>query len=226
MVVLPRRQFSGRSGAAPRAPRSTASHRGWPRPTSAKPGSPSLTQPTTPFEETRTPTSVRPASKCGKALRTPSLSGALRGTAQTGAAHDAAYKHDARRHGAVRGRGGCYHEGGLRGIRGASARSGITAGQVVVLDNLAAHTGEGVRELVEGGGCESIYLPPASPDLNPTEAAFSKVKALLQQAGARACGAPVEAMGRTLSAITARDVRGFFERCGYRQAGRSPWKTL
>ena len=71
-----------------------------------------------------------------------------------------------------------------------------------------------------------MYLAPYPPDLNPTEAAVSKVEAMLRRAGARMHGAPVEAMGRALSAITARDVRGFFERCGYRRAGRPPWKTL
>ncbi len=105
-------------------------------------------------------------------------------------------------------------------------QEGLRVGQVVVLDNLAAHKGESVRELVEGRGCELMYLPPYSPDLNPIEEAFSKIEALLRRAGARTRGAPVEAMGRALSAITAGDVRGFFEHCGYRQVGRPPWKAL
>ena len=87
--------------------------------------------------------------------------------------------------------------------------------QVVVMDNLGAHKGERVRELIEGRGCEVLFLPPYSPDLNPIEEAFSKVKALLRQAGARTREALIEAMGRALDAVTTKDTRGFFEHCGY-----------
>jgi len=61
----------------------------------------------------------------------------------------------------------------------------LSTGQVVVMDNLSAHKGGRVRELVEEQGCELLYLPPYSPDLNPIEEAFSKVMALLRRAGAR-----------------------------------------
>ncbi len=61
----------------------------------------------------------------------------------------------------------------------------LSAGQVVVMDNLSAHKGGRVRELVEGRGCELVYLPPYSPDLNPIEEAFSKVKGLMRRAKAR-----------------------------------------
>ena len=57
--------------------------------------------------------------------------------------------------------------------------------QVVVMDNLGTHKGERVQKLIEERGCELLFLPPYSPDLNPIEEAFSKVKALLRQAGAR-----------------------------------------
>jgi hypothetical protein len=60
-----------------------------------------------------------------------------------------------------------------------------------------------------------LYLPPYSPDLNPIEEALSKIKALLRRAEARHRGALVEAIGRALSAVTARDTRGFFEHRGY-----------
>ena len=53
-------------------------------------------------------------------------------------------------------------------------------GQVVVMDNLSAHKGERVKEIIEGRGAELIYLPPYSPDFNPIEQAFSKVKVLLR----------------------------------------------
>ena len=88
------------------------------------------------------------------------------------------------------------------------------------MDNLSAHKGERVRELVESAGCELLYLPPYSPDFSPIEEAFSKVKGLLRKAQARSRKALVEAMGKALDAITARDARGFFEHCGYHAPGQ------
>jgi transposase len=58
----------------------------------------------------------------------------------------------------------------------------LRRGQVVVMDNLSSHKGERVRELIEERGCELLYLPPYSPDLNPIEEAFSKVKRILRKA--------------------------------------------
>jgi transposase len=92
----------------------------------------------------------------------------------------------------------------------------LLAGQIVVMDNLSAHKGSRVRELIEGRGCDLLYLPPYSPDLNPIEEAFSKLKGLLRRAGARSREALIEAMGRALEAVTASDARGFFEHRGYR----------
>jgi transposase len=88
--------------------------------------------------------------------------------------------------------------------------------QVVVMDNLSAHKGERVRELIEGRGCELLYLPPYSPDLNPIEEAFSKIKGLMRKAEARSREALLEALGAAISALSAQDARGFFEYCGYR----------
>ncbi len=96
----------------------------------------------------------------------------------------------------------------------------LRQGQVVVMDNLSAHKGERVRELVEGAGCELLYLPPYSPDFSPIEEAFSKIKGLMRKAEARSREALVEAMGQALDAVTARDARGFFEHCGYRASGQ------
>jgi transposase len=73
-----------------------------------------------------------------------------------------------------------------------------------------------VREIVEGQGCELVYLPPYSPDLNPTEQAFAKVKGLLRRTEARTREALIEAMGRALDAVTPREASGFFAHCGYR----------
>lgn len=97
----------------------------------------------------------------------------------------------------------------------------LRAGQIVVMDNLSAHKGERVRELIEGRGCELLYLPAYSPDLNPIEEAFSKLKASLRRAGARTRESLLEAMGRALDAITAKDARGFFAHRGYRPLDQS-----
>ena len=85
-----------------------------------------------------------------------------------------------------------------------------------------AHKGKlGMGELVEGLGCELLYLLPTPrltclPDFNPIEEAFSKVKGFLQRAGGRTCEKLVEAMGRALNAVATSDAKGFFESCGYR----------
>jgi transposase len=91
----------------------------------------------------------------------------------------------------------------------------LRPGQVVVMDNLSAHKGHKVRELIESRRCELLYLPPYSPDLNPIEEAFSKIKGILRKAQARTREALVGAMGGAISAVTARDAWGFFEHCGY-----------
>ena len=92
----------------------------------------------------------------------------------------------------------------------------LRPGQVVVMDNLGAHRPKRIRELIEGRGCDLIYLPAYSPDLNPIEEALSKIKHLLRKFGTRTKEALIEAMGRALAAVSAQDVRGFFEHCGYR----------
>ena len=93
-------------------------------------------------------------------------------------------------------------------------------GQVVVMDNLSSHKGGRVRELIEERGCKLLYLPPYSPDFNPIEEAFAKLKTLLRKAGARTREALIEAIGRALEAVTAKDARGFFEHRGYRAAAQ------
>jgi len=86
----------------------------------------------------------------------------------------------------------------------------------VVMDNLSAHKGERVKELIEQRGCELLYLPPYSPDFNPIEEAFSKIKGLIRKAEARSRETLLEAIGTAISALSAKDARGFFEHCGYR----------
>ena len=93
----------------------------------------------------------------------------------------------------------------------------LRSGQIVVMDNLSAHKGDKVRKLIEDRGCTLLYLPSYSPDLNPIEEAFSKVKGLLRKIGARTREALVEAIGAALDTVTADDARGFFAHCDYRQ---------
>ena len=99
----------------------------------------------------------------------------------------------------------------------------LRSGQVVVMDNLNAHKGERIKELIEERGCELVYLPPYSPDFNPIEEAFSKIKRLLRKIEARTREALVEAIGAAISAVTANDARGFFEHCGYGIPVQSLW---
>jgi transposase len=95
----------------------------------------------------------------------------------------------------------------------------LEEGRIVVMDNLGAHRPKRVRELIEQRGCELLYLPSYSPELNPIEEAFAKVKHLLRQTAARSKDALVEAIGGALSAVNAQDARGFFEHAGYRPTG-------
>jgi len=99
----------------------------------------------------------------------------------------------------------------------------LRVGQVVVMDNLSAHKGERVRKCIEDRGCELLFLPPYSPDLNPIEEAFSKVKRLLRAMEARTKEALVEAIAKALNAVGAWDARGFFTHCGYGEPEQQPY---
>jgi transposase len=92
----------------------------------------------------------------------------------------------------------------------------LRQGQIVVMDRLGAHRTRRVRRLIEERGAKLWFLPSYSPDLNPIEEAFSKVKALLKKAAARMHEALVEAMAEALRAVTSEDVEGWFAHCGYR----------
>jgi transposase len=95
----------------------------------------------------------------------------------------------------------------------------LSPGQVIVLNNLTAHKGERVRKLVETRGCRLLFLPSYSPDFNPIEEAFSKIKVLVRRAEARTRDALVEAIGSALAAVSEQDVWGFFVHCGYPLSG-------
>jgi transposase len=89
---------------------------------------------------------------------------------------------------------------------------------VVVMDNLAAHKAEAVRAALDRAGLGYRYLPPYSPDLNPIEQAWAKLKARLRVAGARSREALDQALGPALASITAQDARGWFRLAGYSTA--------
>jgi transposase len=91
----------------------------------------------------------------------------------------------------------------------------LQGGEIVVLDNLSSHRLPRVVELIEAAGGEVWYLPPYSPDLNPIESMWSKVKQVLRSIAARTFDGLVDAIGIALDKITARDLIGWFTHCGY-----------
>jgi transposase len=91
----------------------------------------------------------------------------------------------------------------------------LKSGQIVLMDNLSLHKGAWVRDLIEEKGCRLWLLPSYSPDMNPIEEAFSKVKNLIRKAKARTLEALFAVTARALEAISEEDARGFFENCGY-----------
>jgi transposase len=91
----------------------------------------------------------------------------------------------------------------------------LSEGQVVVLDKLGAHRPKRIRELIEDRGAELVFVPSYSPDLNPIEEAFSKIKNILRKLGARTHEALLEAMEEALFEVTAADAAGWFDHCGY-----------
>ncbi len=90
----------------------------------------------------------------------------------------------------------------------------LVAGRVVVLDNLGAHQPARIRGLIEARGCELVYLPSYSPDLNPIEEAFSKIKNLVRKAAQRTREGLNSAIAEALGAVTLHDVAGWFAHCG------------
>ena len=90
----------------------------------------------------------------------------------------------------------------------------LRAGQVVVLDNLGAHHRAGVAEAVRDAGCEVWFLPPYSPDLNPIEECFSKLKTWLRRVQARSVEALVDAIGTGFERVSRADVLGWFRHAG------------
>lgn len=91
----------------------------------------------------------------------------------------------------------------------------LAAGDVVVMDNLQPHKAAGVAAILAKVGAELRYLPPYSPDFNPIECMWSKVKTLVRSAGARSFETLVDAVAAAIAAVTPSDCLGFFQNCGY-----------
>ena len=91
----------------------------------------------------------------------------------------------------------------------------LRAGDLVVLDNLSAHKNETTLALITAAGAQPCFLPAYSPDLNPIEMMWSKVKAFLRAAEARTAPALLAAIAQALASVTASDAQGWFAACGY-----------
>ena len=92
----------------------------------------------------------------------------------------------------------------------------LSKGEIVVLDNLSSHKGVEVEEMIEYAGAELWFLPPYSPDLNPIEKMWSKVKEILRAIEARCTEELYGAVGVALVQVTPKDAIGWFKSCGYR----------
>ncbi len=98
----------------------------------------------------------------------------------------------------------------------------LVPGDVVILDNLSSHKVVGVREAIEARGASLVYLPPYSPDLNPIERAFAKLKALLRKIAARTIAALWDALGDTLDRFTPQECANYLASAGYVPLKRNP----
>ena len=98
----------------------------------------------------------------------------------------------------------------------------LAPGDIVIMDNLASHKIEGVRQAIEAAGADLFYLPPYSPDLNPIEQAFAKLKALLRTAAARTVDTLWSAIGLSLSAFSPDECANYFANAGYVPFNRNP----
>lgn len=110
--------------------------------------------------------------------------------------------------------GGTTKQAFVRFVTEALAPS-LERGDIVVMDNLNAHYAPGVREAVEVVGASVLYLPPYSPELNPIEHTWSKLKALLRRLEARTLRTLAAALGVSAARISRSDLAGWFRNCGY-----------
>jgi transposase len=96
----------------------------------------------------------------------------------------------------------------------------LGTGDIVIMDNLGSHKVEGVREAIEAQGAQLLYLPPYSPDLNPIELAFGKLKRLLRSAAARTVGTLWDTIGSLLDRFSPSECVAYFQHCGYAQSAQ------
>jgi transposase len=99
----------------------------------------------------------------------------------------------------------------------------LAAGDIVIMDNLGSHKGAAVRAAIEAVGARLLFLPPYSPDLNPIEQVFAKLKALLRKAAARSIEALWDAVGKLLQRFAPQECANYFDNAGY---GLSSWNPL
>jgi transposase len=93
----------------------------------------------------------------------------------------------------------------------------LRPGDIVIIDNLGSHKGQAIRRAIRAVGAKLFFLPPYSPDLNPIENAFSKLKGLLRSAAERTVDGLWSAVGRLLDRFTPGECRNYFRHCGYRR---------
>lgn len=91
----------------------------------------------------------------------------------------------------------------------------LRPGDVVVMDNLGAHKVKGVKQAIESAGARLLYLPPYSPDMNPIEMCWSKIKQILRSLGARSAEALGEAIEAAFKQVRDSDLKNWFAHCGY-----------
>ena len=91
----------------------------------------------------------------------------------------------------------------------------LRPGDIVILDNLSSHKGPRTRDLIEAAGARLLFLPPYSPDFNPIEMAFTKLKALLRKAAERTVDGLWRAIGRIIDLFKPTECANYFSACGY-----------
>jgi transposase len=119
----------------------------------------------------------------------------------------------------------CVFDGAINGARfraylEQALAPSLRKGDIVVMDNLRAHKVKGVREAIAAAGASLLYLPPYSPDLNPIEQAFAKLKALLRTAAARSVEALWRTIGQILDAFTPAECANYLAHAGYVPSNR------
>jgi transposase len=119
----------------------------------------------------------------------------------------------------------CVFDGAINGTRflayvAQALAPTLRPGDIVVMDNLGAHKVKGVRQAIEAAGAELLYLPPYSPDLNPIEQAFAKLKTLLQSAAARTVDGLWHTIGQLLDAFAPTECAHYLAHAGYVPSNR------